>query len=54
MTSKGLSENFYGKLGLHVSDGSYIDMWFSRIFLKKKERLLGDVKPRVVHGISVS
>ena len=26
-------ENFYGKLRLHVSDGSYIDIWFSRKIL---------------------
>jgi len=24
------AESFYGKLRLHVSDGSYIDIWFSR------------------------
>jgi len=24
------TEDFYGKLRLHVSDGSYIDIWFSR------------------------
>jgi hypothetical protein len=24
------SESFYGKLGLHISDGSYVDAWFSR------------------------
>jgi hypothetical protein len=23
-------ESFYGKLRLHLSDGSYIDVWFSR------------------------
>lgn len=25
-----LAESFYGKLRLHVTDGSYIDVWFSR------------------------
>jgi len=24
------AESFYGKLRLHISDGSYIDVWFSR------------------------
>lgn len=24
------SESFYGKLRLHISDGSYVDVWFSR------------------------
>lgn len=23
-------ESFYGKLRLHISDGSYVDIWFSR------------------------